>query len=79
MSSSTQTLVAYFINCEFLVTGKGIDKAVESFKNILHFAASHSLKRKIIKGRRRNTNINNKWFDKEYRLKRHALMKLASE
>ena len=57
ISSRTQTLIADFINCEFPVTEKGIDEAVESFESILHSAASQSLKRKIVKRRRKNTNI----------------------
>ena len=80
ISSRTQTLIADFINCEFPVTEKGIDEAVESFESILHSAASQSLKRKIVKRRRKNTNIiTKKWFDKECRLKRNALRKLANE
>ena len=49
ISSRTQTLIADYINCEFPVTEKGIDEAVESFESILHSAASQSLKRKIVK------------------------------
>ena len=57
MSSRTQTLVAGFINCEFPVSEKGINEAVESFENILHSAASQSLNRKRVKQRRKSTNI----------------------
>ena len=57
ISSRTQTLIVDFINCEFPVTEKGIDEAVESFESILHSAASQSLKRKIVKRRRKNINI----------------------
>ena len=42
-----KVLLADFINCEFPVTEKGIDEAVESFESILHSAASQFLKRKI--------------------------------
>ena len=80
MLPEIQALVRDFINCPFPITETGIDEAVGSVENVIHSAASKSLKRKTFKRRCKITNvIRKKRFDKECRLKRHAVRKLAKQ
>ena len=79
MSQQTQELICNFMNCDFPSSEIGVDEAVQSLENILCNAASQSLKRGKIKRRSKITNtVTKKWFDKECRLKRHAVRKLAN-
>ena len=79
MSQQTQELIGDFMNCDFPNSETGVDEAVQSLENILCNAASQSLKRGKIKRRNKITNtVTKKWFDKECRLKRHAVRKLAN-
>lgn len=67
------------MNQEFERTETGVDLAVSKVENILVSAASNSLKRKTVRRRCRISNvINKKWFDKECRLKRHDVRKIAN-
>ena len=69
---------------DFLVDSrpdKHINSSLDAVERILFTAAKHCLKIKNVK--RRNTRLssvssNKKWFDKECRLKRHELRKLAN-
>ena len=79
MSQQTQELIGNLMNCDFPNSETGVDEAVQSLENILCNAASQSLKRGKIKRRSKITNtVTKKWFDKECRLKRHAVRKLAN-
>ena len=79
MSQQTQELIGDFMNCDFPSSETGVDEGVQSLENILCNAASQSLKRGKIKRRSKITNtVTKKWFDKECRLKRHAVRKLAN-
>lgn len=79
LSPKITTLVQSFLTCDFQNNETGIEEAVNSLENIMKTAASHSLKRKVVKRRYRKINITTKkWFDKECRLKRHEVRKLAN-
>ena len=78
-SQNIQDLVNEFLNQEFEKTDRGVNAAASKVENILYSAAKNSLKRK--NARRRFTitkHINKKWFDKDCRLKRHQVRKLAN-
>ena len=78
-SQNIQDLVNEFLNQEFEKTDRGINAAVSKVENILYSAAKNALKRKNAKLRFRITkHINKKWFDKDCRLKRHQVRKLAN-
>ena len=79
MSPQTQELIGDFMNCDFPSSETGVDEAVQSLENILCNEALQSLKRGKIKRRTKITNtVTKKWFDKECRLKRHDVRKLAN-
>ena len=74
-----QLLTDKFLNVEFPETESGVDLVVKKAQAILIEAAKHSLKRKIVKRRRCLSKIiNKKWFNKECKLKRHEVRKLAN-
>ena len=78
-SQNIQDLVNEFLNQEFEKTYRGINAAASKVEYILYSAAKNSLKRKNAKRRFRITkHINKKWFDKDCRLKRHQVRKLAN-
>ena len=78
-SRNIQDLVNEFLNQEFEKTDREINAAVSKVENILYSAAKNALKQKNAKLRFRITkHINKKWFDKDCRLKRHQVRKLAN-
>ena len=69
-----------FLSTTFTNDINGVNECVIEFQNILTNASKKSLKIKKKKTRRKITNIaNKKWFDKECRIKRHELRKLANQ
>ena len=52
---------------------------LDAVENILLSTAKRCLKIKTAKKRRSKISSNKKWFDKEFRYKRHELRKLANE
>ena len=69
-----------FLSTTFTNDINGVNECVTEFQNILTNASKKSLKIKKKKTRRKITNIaNKKWFDKECRIKRHELRKLANQ
>ena len=72
-------LVNDFVRQEFEETESGIDSVVSKVGNILLSAAKSLLTRKSLKRRCKIRNhTNKKWLDKECRLKRHDLRKIAN-
>ena len=58
----------------------GIDQATSEVNTILLTASKQSLKRAIVRRRCRISNsVKKKWFDKDCRLKRHEVRKLANQ
>ena len=75
----TQELINNFLHCNYERSETGIDQAVADFQEILLRVAKRSLKRKVAKRRNHISNpTNKKWFDKNCRIKRHAVRKLAN-
>ena len=78
-SKDCQLLIDEFLSTDFEESQRGIDFAVQKVQAILLEASKRSLKRKVVKRRRRISHvIKKKWFDKECRLKRHEVRKLAN-
>ena len=75
-----QQKINNFINSDFTNDTHGINDCVSQFQNILLETSKKSLKIKKIKNQRRKINnvAQKKWFDKECRIKRHQLRKLAN-
>ena len=70
-----------FLSQEFEKTDRGtlVNAVVSKVENVLYSAAKNSLKHKNVKRRFRITkHINKKWFNKDCRLKRHEVRKLAN-
>jgi hypothetical protein len=59
---------------------ESINKCVSEFQNIILEASKKSLKIEKRKYRHKINNVaNKKWFDKECRIKRHQLRKVANQ
>ena len=79
LSPEVQLLINDFLSRDFKHSGSGVDLAVAEVNRILFAAAQRSLRRTKVKRRNRIFNVvNKKWFDKECRLQRHAVRKIAN-
>ena len=79
-SLETQSKLNQLINSPTPLSKEGINRFASEFQNILLHAATKSLRIKKKKYRNKITNVcNKKWFDKECRLKRHKVRKLANQ
>ena len=79
LSPEVQLLINNFLSRDFKNSGSDVDLAVAEVNRILFAAATKSLKRSKVKRRKRIFNVvNKKWFDKECRLQRHAVRKIAN-
>ena len=79
-SLETQTKLNQLINSPTPLSKEGISGFASEFQNIILHAATKSLRIKKTKDRHKITNVcNKKWFDKECRLKRHSVRKLANQ
>jgi hypothetical protein len=80
-SPQIQTKLQSFLNSDFPSNSEGIaNTCLNTFQNIIQEAGKNSLKIKKRKKRCKIRNTTNKkWFDKECRLKRHAVRKLANK
>ena len=67
-----------FLNNDFPDSKDGINQCVTEFQTIILEASRTSLKVNRKKRRFRTNTANKKWFDKECRIKRHNLRKLAN-
>lgn len=68
-----------FLTQDFEETESGLNSAVSKVESILLNAAKSSLQRKTLKRRCKLVkHVNKKWFDKECRMKRHDLRKIAN-
>ena len=77
-SPSTQTLIREFLNDNESTANVNI--SLKKVENIFIATAKRCLKIKTIKKHKRvQLSTNKKWFDKECRLKRHELRKLANK
>jgi hypothetical protein len=69
-----------FLNNNYPTNNAGVNDYVNEFQDILLDARNKSLKIKKVRKRYKIKNITNKkWFDKECRIKRHAVRKLANQ
>ena len=80
-SNETQRKLTDFINTDFSDDKEGTNQCLREFQNIISHVSKKSLKIKKKKRRQRlhNNVANKKWFDKECRIKRHQLKKLANQ
>ena len=79
-SSNIQSLVDKLLNNSFEKSEVGIDQVTSEENTILLTASKQSLKRAIVRRRCRISNsVKKKWFDKDCRLKRHEVRKLANQ
>ena len=77
-SPSTQTLIREFLNDN--ESPANVNISLKKVENIFIATAKRRLKIKTIKKHKRvQLSTNKKWFDKECRLKRHELRKLANQ
>ena len=79
-SINSQKKIDQLINTNFPKSKDGINEFSYQLQDILLDAAKKSLKMKKQKFRNKINNVSNKkWFDKECRLKRHTVRKLANK
>ena len=79
-SSETQEKFNTFLDNNYSTSTEDINKCVEDFENLLFHASKKSLKIKKKRYRHKSNNVaNKKWFDKECRIQRHNLRKLANK
>ena len=79
-SYETQTKLNQLINTPTTLSKEGINDFAYQFHNIIINAAKNSMRLKKKKYRHSVTHVcNKKWFDKECRLKRHTVRKLANQ
>jgi exonuclease III len=79
-SSEIQIKFQTFLNNNYPKNDTGVSQCLNEFQDILTEAGNKSLKIKKVKKRKKIMTISNKkWFDKECRLKRHAVRKLANQ
>ena len=75
-SNNIQSKLNTFLNNDY----SNDKESINEFQNIILEASKKSLKIKIIKYRHKINNVaNKKWFDKECRIKRHQLRKVANQ
>ena len=79
-SFQTQQKLQYLINSNPSPSKEGVDRFASKVEDlIMHDHAKKSMKIKKKKYRNKISNVcNKKWFDKECRLQRHSLRKLAN-
>jgi hypothetical protein len=78
-SAEIQTKLDKFINSDFTSDLDGTKKCITEFENIPLETSKKSLKRKRKKHRSKiNNKAQKKWFDKDCRMQRHQLRKLAN-
>jgi hypothetical protein len=69
-----------FINKNYPINDEGVNDCLNTFQDLILEAGKKSLKIKNIRKRNKIKNISNKkWFDKDCRLKRHEVRKLANQ
>ena len=78
-SNEIKIKLEQFLNNDYPENKEGINQCVNEFQNIILEASKRSMKIKRKKRRTRTNNLNKKWFDKECRIKRHNLRKLANK
>ena len=79
-SNDIQQKYKNFLNTDFTNEPNGASKCATELENIITLASKKSLKIKKKKNRPKINNVTNKkWFDKECRIKRHELRKLANK
>ena len=79
-SHEIQTKLNQFISSEFTNDINGVNKCVSEFQDIIIETSKKSLKIRKKKIRKKITNVaNKKWFDKDCRIKRHQVRKLANQ
>ena len=79
-SNETQRKLDRFLENDYSNTKENMNQCVNDFQDIIFEACKKSIKIKKIKHRRLSNNVaNKKWFDKECRIKRHHLRKLANQ
>ena len=78
-STEIQKKIDEFVNLDFTNDQNGVNECVQKFQNILLETSRKSLKIKKNRHRQKITNnAQKKWFDKDCRVKRHHLKKLAN-
>ena len=79
-SNKIQNKLNNFLNNDFSDEKDGMNQCINEFQNIILEASKKSLKIRKTKRRSKINNVaNKKWFDKDCRLKRHHLRKLANQ
>ena len=79
-SPEIQAKLNQLINSNFSNDINGVNSCVNEFQNIIIEASKRSLKIRKKKVRRELSNVTNKkWFDKECRIRRHEVRKLANQ
>ncbi|CAB3996549.1 Hypothetical predicted protein, partial [Paramuricea clavata] len=79
-SSDIQNKVEKFLENNFPENDYGVNECLEEFQDILQETSKRCLKiKKNSKRCKIRNTTNKKWFDKECRLKRHAVRKLANQ
>ena len=80
-SNETHQKLTEFLNTDFPDSREGTSQCLSEFQNIIFQVSKKSLKIKTNKRRQRllKNVTNKKWFDKECRIKRHQLRKLANQ
>ncbi|CAB3986903.1 Hypothetical predicted protein [Paramuricea clavata] len=79
-SNKIQNKLNNFLNNDFSDEKDGMNQCINEFQNIILEASKKSLKIRKTKRRSQINNVaNKKWFDKNCRLKRHHLRKLANQ
>ncbi len=79
-SDEIQEKLHKFLKTDYSNDKENMNKCVNDFQNIIFEASKKSLKIKKRKYRHKISNVvSKKWFDKECRIKRHQLRKLANQ
>lgn len=79
-STKTQKQLEEFLKSDFHTDINGVNECVSQFENIILETSKKSLKIKNKKHRQRISNVaSKKWFDKDCRIKRHGVRKLANQ
>ena len=79
LSVETQSKLNQLINSPSIPSKEEVNNYTSKFQDIILNAAKKSLRIKKTKYRHKISNVlNKKWFDKECRLKRHSVRKLAN-
>ena len=78
-TKETQNKLKTFLENNYERTKESINQCASDFQDIISQACKKSLKLKKKKHSRSSNIANKKWFDKECRIKRHELRKLANQ